>query len=213
MGGLMKARLRNARGEGGQLRQDILSAAIALIERAGSCEGVSLRAVAKEVGIAAPSVYPHFADRDALLLAVLQRLFDELIAFRTAAEDAVAVNGGGAWDRLKAGVFATVRFGLERPGHYRMLFEGRVIPSLSDPMAAAFGRPIQLRVAALIREILEDAPGREPPDADRLALLLWAGTHGVVSLQINKPTLPWPDATALVEELMRALLRPPGIAG
>jgi AcrR family transcriptional regulator len=204
----MTKRQRNARGEGGQLRQDILDAAIALIERAGSCEAVSLRAVAKEVGIAAPSVYPHFADREALLLAVLEQLFDRLIAQRNQAEDAAGAAGGGPWERLRAGVFATVRFGLERPGHYKMLYEGRVISGLSNPMAASFGRPIQIRAVGLIREILHGVPGREAEDAERLALLLWCGSHGVVSLQINKPTLPWPEATTLVEDLMRAIIRP-----
>ncbi|MEA1672294.1 TetR/AcrR family transcriptional regulator [Nitrospirillum sp. BR 11163] len=201
-------RRRNARGEGGQLREDILRAAIALIEHCGSAEALSLRAVAKEVGIAAPSVYPHFEDRDQLLIAILQHLFDELIAIRTQAEDAAAAAGGGAWERLRAAIFATVRFGLDRPGHYRMLYEGRVVSSLSDPKAATFGRAIQVRVIALIQQILSLTPGREVEDAERLSLLLWASVHGVISLQINKPTLAWPDATALVEDLMHALLRP-----
>ena len=203
-------RQRNARGEGGELREDILKAAIALIEKSGSCEAVSLRAIAKEAGIAAPSVYPHFADRDALLLAVLKKLFDELIEQRTKAEDAA---GGSAWERLRAGVFATIRFGLERPGHYKMLYEGRVISGLSDPKVATFGRAIQTRVTALIKEILEATPGREAEDAERLSLLLWASTHGVISLQINKPTLRWPKATAMVEDVMRALIQPDGHAG
>ena len=107
-------------------------------------------------------------------------------------------------ERLRASVLATVRFGLERPGHYKMLYEGRVISALSDPKAAAFGRPIQMRVTALIKEI-----GGEAEDAERLSLLLWTAVHGVISLQINKPTLPWPDATSLVEDHMRALLRTP----
>lgn len=204
----MKARQRNARGEGGQLRQEILTSAIALIEQAGSGEGLSLRAVAKQVGIAAPSIYPHFADREALLLAVLQQLFDDLIALRTKAEAEAAAAGGGAWERLRAAVFATVRFGLQRPGHYKMLFEGWIISGLSDPKAVAFGLPIQVRVVALIKEIRGTAAGRASNDAQRLSLLLWASTHGVISLQINKPTLPWPEATSLVEDLMRAVLRP-----
>jgi Bacterial regulatory proteins, tetR family len=48
------------------------------IERAGSAEAVTLRAVAREVGIAAPSIYAHFPDRDAVLMAVVVRIFDEL---------------------------------------------------------------------------------------------------------------------------------------
>lgn len=193
------------------MREEILQATIQLIDEAGSAEALSLRAVAKQAGIAAPSIYPHFADREELLLAVLKHLFDELIALRSQAEDAVAAAGGSAWERLRAGVFATVRYGLERPGHYRMLYEGRVISSLSDKKAATFGRPIQLRVVALLKEILEASPETRGTNAERLSLLLWAAVHGVVSLQINKPTVPWPSATSLVEDLMVAIVRPAGI--
>jgi len=203
------SRQRNARGEGGRLWQDIIDAGIRLIDRAGSCEAMSLRAVAKEAGIAAPSVYPHFADRDALLLAILEQLFDELIALRTQAEEESAAAGGGPWEQLRAAEFAVVDYGLQRPGHYKMLHEGRVISGLTDPRRAQFGRPIQLRVATLIREALAGDPGRADVDAEHLALLLWAGVHGVISLQINKPTLDWPEATGLAEEMMTALVRPP----
>jgi AcrR family transcriptional regulator len=199
-------RRRNARGEGSQLRQEILEAAIRLIERHGSCEEISLRAVAKEVGIAAPSIYPHFADREALFLAVLKQLFDELIELRNSAEEAAGAAGGGPWERLRAAAFATVQFGLERPGHYKMLYEGGVIAALIDKRAAAFGRAIQLRVIDLIGRLSAET-GRNANDPERTALLLWTGIHGVISLQINKPTLPWPDATMLVEDLMRAILR------
>jgi hypothetical protein len=39
----------------------------------------------------------------------------------------------------------------------------------------------------------------------RLALLLWSGLHGVISLRINKPTLDWPLATELAEQVTRAI--------
>src|SRR6266700_821441 len=61
-------RQRNARGQGARLTQDIVSAALALIEREGSDEAVTLRAVAREIGIAAPSIYNHFPDRDAIVM-------------------------------------------------------------------------------------------------------------------------------------------------
>lgn len=205
----MATRQRNARGEGGQLRDDILEAATALVDETGSSEAVTLRGIAKAVGVAAPSLYAHFDDRDALLLAMLERSFNELIAIRDEAEKQAAAEGGGAWERLRAASLATVRFGLRRPGHYKMLFEGGVIPTLRDPKAASFGRPIQARVIELLKEVLDAVPERGQEDAERLSLLLWASTHGVISLQINKPTLHWPDATKLVEELMVRVVRPP----
>ena len=72
------------------LRADLLAAATALIERTGSAEAVSLRAVAREAGVTAPAVYGHFADLGALLDAVIAQGFTDLGAAIAAATDAVA---------------------------------------------------------------------------------------------------------------------------
>src|SRR5260370_17153748 len=74
----VRKRHRNPRGQGARLTEDIVSGALALIERTGSAEAVTLRAVAREAGIAAPSIYAHFPDRGAVLLAVLPRVFHQL---------------------------------------------------------------------------------------------------------------------------------------
>lgn len=206
-------RRRNARGAGDHLRREIVDAAIRLLERLGPEDPFSLRAVAKEARIAAPSVYLQFADRNLLLLAVLEQLFDDLIALRTAAIERVARAGGSAWQKLMASVLASVAFGLERPGHYKVLFEGRVVPRLDDPRTMAFGRPLQAQMIGLIREIQSQTPGHDADDPERLSLLLWAGTHGLISLRINKPTLDWPDTAELVEQMARAVIRPEAPTG
>ena len=46
--------------------------------------------------------------------------------------------------------------------------------------------------AELIRDVRRERQAKQAGDAERLALLLWAGLHGVVSLQINKPTISSP---------------------
>jgi hypothetical protein len=142
-----------------------------------------------------------------LLLAVLEKLFAEQVAIRAAAETDAAKAGGGAWERLLARSVASVRFGLEHPGHYKVLFEGRVVPRLNDPRVASFGRPLLERSIELIREI-PSQPGRISDDPERLSLLLWSGLHGVISLRINKPTLDWPPATELAEQITRTIIQP-----
>jgi AcrR family transcriptional regulator len=202
-------RARNARGEGERLRDEIIAAAIEVLSAIGAEDPFSLRAVAKQAGIAAPSVYIHFADRNALLLAVLEKLFREQVAIRAAAEEEAARAGGGPWERLLARSVATVEFGLKHPGHYKVLFEGRVVFRLDDPRIADFGRPLLVRSVELIREIKPiSAKARVSQDPQRLALLLWSGLHGVISLRINKPTLDWPPATALAEQIARAVIQP-----
>jgi AcrR family transcriptional regulator len=202
-------RARNARGEGQRLRDEIIAAAIKVLSTIGAEDPFSLRAVAKEAKIAAPSVYIHFADRNVLLLAVLEKLFREQVAIRAAAEEVAARGGGGPWERLLARSIVAVEFGLKHPGHYKVLFEGRVVLRLNDPRIADFGRPLLVRSIELIREIKPiRANARVSQDPQRLALLLWSGLHGVISLRINKPTLAWPSATELAEQIARAIIQP-----
>jgi len=200
-------RRRNPRGSGDRLRDEIIDAAITVLAALGPEDQFSLRSVAKEAKIAAPSVYIHFSDRPALLLAVLEKLFSEQIALRAAAEE--AVTGGSAWERLLTRSIASVEFGLKRPGHFKVLFEGRVVPRLDDPRVADFGRPLLARSIELISQIAP-APGasRVSDDPQRLALLLWSGLHGIVSLRVNKPTLEWPAAIELAEQITRAIIQP-----
>lgn len=202
-------RSRNARGSGDRLRDEIIAAAILVLAKLGPEEMFSLRSVAKAAQITAPSIYIHFADRSELLLAVLEQLFAEQVTIRAAAEEAAAAAGGGAWERLLARSIASVEFGLAHPGHYKVLFEGRVVPRLDDPLLADFGRPLLTRSVELLREIAP-APGamRVSDDPERLALLLWSGLHGIVSLQLNKPTLMWPPATDLAAQMTRAIIQP-----
>lgn len=197
------------RGEGDRLRGEIMDAAVKVLAALGPEDPFSLRSVAKEAKIAAPSVYIHFSDRNMLLLAVLEKLFSEQVSIRNDAEEAVARAGGGAWERLLARSIATVQFGVKHPGHYKVLFEGRVVPRLNDPRMANFGRPLLKRSVELIREIPATAGAeRVSEDPKRLALLLWSGLHGVISLRINKPNLVWPPATELAEQITFAIIQP-----
>ena len=98
---------------------------------------------------------------------------------------------------------------LKHPGHYKVLFEGRVVLRFNDPRIADFGRPLLVRSVELIREIQRtSARARVSSDPQRLALLLWSGLHGVISLRINKPTLDWPSTTELAEQITRAIIQP-----
>src|SRR6187402_1454924 len=85
MASSVRTRVVNRRGQGERLRDEILDAASRLLATSGSRDAVTLRAVAREAAIAAPSIYPHFPNRDAVLDAVVVRTFDQLAAFCSAA--------------------------------------------------------------------------------------------------------------------------------
>lgn len=195
-------RERNPRGQGGSLRTALIEAALRLLAADGG-SGFSLRAAAREAGIAAPSVYRHFPDRDRLRLAAIGVLFEEVSGLADLAE--AALPGGSAWERLLAVCAVPVRFAAVRPGHHAALFAGGAD---GDPGGNAFGTPLLGRMTALVREILAAAGRMEDPA--RLALLLWLGIQGVVSQRIARPGADWPDAEELVRQLARRLVRPDG---
>ena len=64
------ARRRAPRGRGGELRGEILQAAMSLLQETGDEAAVSVRGVAQRVGVSVPSLYLHFADKQALIDAV-----------------------------------------------------------------------------------------------------------------------------------------------
>src|SRR5947199_3833796 len=97
------------RGEGERLRAEIVEAASRMLAETGDVSQVSLRAVAREVGIATTSIYLHFRALDELVLAVKMRYFDEFGAVLRAAEEAA---GADPLARVRAGAHAYVDYGL-----------------------------------------------------------------------------------------------------
>lgn len=207
------ARRRNARGQGSRLADDIVTGALALIERTGSDEAVTLRAVAREIGIAAPSIYAHFADRDAILMAVVVRVFDEL---RDAVEQGTAAAGPDTVGRLLSGCEAYLRYGLDHPARYRVLFGQRAMSpeAYCQPVPLGpDGRPVMefgAEAFALLVQAIEDcaaAGASASTDAVADATAVWVALHGAVTLQTTLPGFPWPGLPAFARQLVLPLAR------
>ena len=104
-------RRRAPRGSGEQLREEILDATTELLLETGHAKAVSIRSVAQRVGVTPPSIYLHFADKDALLDAVCARYFEKL----DEEMQRVAVDQPSTIDVLRAQGLAYVRFALKTP--------------------------------------------------------------------------------------------------
>jgi AcrR family transcriptional regulator len=193
-------RPRSRRGEGAALREEILEAAEALLLETGSEDAVSIRAVADRVGVTAPSIYRHFADKGTLLFEVCDRQFarfhEYLDAKRSGHADPV--------EALKACGRAYIEFGLTYPEHYRIMFMGR--SDLTPEQYQDHVLAEQASFMALVASVQEcvDA-GRLRRDAFETATLLWTATHGVTSLLIAKPNFPWPPVDVLVQQVLETV--------
>ncbi len=182
-------RQRNRRGEGDKLRDEIVAAASRMLA-SQPAEALSLRAVAREVGVAAPSVYPHFGDLRALIWAVLERRFTDLAETTNRA----AARAHDPRARLRAWCLAYCRFGVTNAGHYRVLFDSWPAERVDVPLAELPGYGLYQGLLAVLRPCLQ------PTDnADDVAVLVWAGLHGLVSLRMSKPSFPWRPIEKLVD--------------
>jgi AcrR family transcriptional regulator len=175
-----RRRERSRRGEGDRLREEIVEAATALLAEAGELGALTLRAVARQVGIAATSIYLHFPDLDSLTGAAIERAFDEF----DAARDAAARELTDPRAVLLARARAYCRFALDNPGLYRVMF------GLERPASERGQDSFQTLVSTIER--CQQAGVTNEADAGRLAALIWAGLHGLASLRINRPQFPWP---------------------
>jgi AcrR family transcriptional regulator len=195
-------RRRASRGSGEQLRAEIIAAAKELLAQSASSDAVSIRAVADAVGVTSPSIYLHFADKDELIAAVVMDVFDELDAAMVAAGD----RESEPMAKLRAFGMAYVKFAVEHPEHYRVATMERGIDDAQGPQAQMdkmladnafthFMATVQLCMDAGIFAAGEPLP---------VALHLWAAAHGIASLMIAKPYLPWGDLESTADAVLCA---------
>ncbi|ASJ89485.1 TetR family transcriptional regulator [Porphyrobacter sp. CACIAM 03H1] len=159
------------------LREACVREALAIITSAG-VEKLSLREVARRLGVSHQSPYRHFESRDHVLAEIVRRAF---VDFAAALRGAPITDNPGA-DALQMG-FTYVRFALTQPLQYRLMFGG----SLPDPMVHSE----MMRGARDAFNVLRDALRRvaaargrmaDPKVLDQEALFAWSSLHGAVSL-------------------------------
>jgi AcrR family transcriptional regulator len=195
----VRARQRNPRGQGERLRDDIIEAASRLLADPAA-PPLTLRAVAREAGVAATSVYLHFDDIQSLVLAVADRRFGELVKTQDQARDERA----DPCQQVRNGCLAYCEFGLAHQGHYQVMFTNP-LPMPADMPPEQFPGIVAFRqLIGSVGECIGAGPG--DPETFRTATLIWEQLHGIVSLRISRPRFPWPPLADTVTDAVDRLL-------
>jgi len=199
-------RPRSRRGEGERLREEILAAAEALLVETASEDAVSIRAVAQAVGVSPPSIYRHFADKDMLLLEVCRHSFTH---FSAAIEK--ALGAASTADQMMELGHAYIRYAREFPEHYRIMFMARFELSAQAYAEEMVAEGSSFALLLRISQQLIDGGHVRPEVAERGALhvgiLFWSAVHGLASLLVAKPGLPWPDIAAIEHDVIAGVIR------
>ena len=179
-----------------EIRSLILDAARELFAAEG-VEAVTMRRIADRIEYSPTAIYFHFKDKEALLRELCDTDFrDFALGFAVMAEIADPV------ERLRQSGYAYIDFGMKNPSHYRLMFMTPKNLHAKDS-ALAQGDPTE-DAYAFLKGIVADmmAAGRfreEHTDVDLLSQVIWAGVHGVVSLEIAKCNDDWVDWRPMAE--------------
>jgi AcrR family transcriptional regulator len=163
----------------GNLRQALVDQAVRTI-RTDGVEALTLRDVGAQLRVSRTALYRHFADKQALLVAVATEGFR---AFRNELADAWQGAGRGREGFLAQGR-AYIRFAMENPSHYRVMFGGYVAKGdCGAELAAESEAGFRVLVDALIELQQAGLVRRDPPLA--LAVFVWGAVHGAAMLAIG----------------------------
>ncbi len=141
--------------------------------------GLSMRRIAKQVGVSAPAIYRHYKDKDALLIAVVEegyRLFSSYLHR--------ALEADNPKNRLVLAGQSYVDFALQNPAYYNLIFGAPELwrtPQLPDHVKQRSNATFNFLV-----DRIRDSSSNVPADsASKVARSVWAMTHGLVTLHLS----------------------------
>lgn len=173
----------------GNLRQALMDAAVALIATEGVA-GFSLNAAARAAGVSTAAPYRHFASKEALLAAVVERGWKQ---FGAALRKAAARHPDDPLQRLAALGRTYIAFAVDHPAVFRLLFGERE----REPLRSTAGLATFATLLACVRQAREQGQLRPCHDDRQIAQSAWGLVHGLATLHLdNVLSIVEPDASA-----------------
>jgi AcrR family transcriptional regulator len=198
---LLPARTRKPRGQGASRRGEILEAAKRLFTEEGFAHA-TMRRIAAEVGVSPTAIYLHFADKEAILKAIAEDFFAELLVVL----QAKAEREGPTLQRLRDGLRAYVEFALERADEYRLTFQTRQVKGLDLGCGAPDVADLSFLVLEhTVEDLLAEGVFR-PGDPEAIAESIWCAMHGVTAVVMDMMPRVQTAKDTLIESVIGAII-------
>ncbi len=190
-----------------QLLADIETEARRLLEEGGA-GNVSMRAIARAVGMGPASLYTYFGSLDDVFTTLLLSSYKSLATATAAAAAAFAADPPA--DRAFAGILAHRHWALAHRNEFNLLFTDQLPGYAAPPGGPTVAAQVEV-FQPLVDALRELAPGDPDLTLDETAAIVWTSFHGAVTLEINHH-LDWlGDTAALHEKTVRRALASVGI--
>jgi len=182
----------------GEFRERLINVAERLFAAHG-LEAVTMRQLAGELGVSAMTPYRYFADKDAILAAVRARAFNR----HADALEAAYAAAGTIFERSDAVGRAYLRFALEHPEAYKLMFDVAQPSAERYPDLVAAGERSRATMTRHLRALVD--AGLLSGDPNLVGHMFWSALHGAIQLQLAHMLKPPYDVERLCRELARTL--------
>ena len=168
----------------GNLRAELLDKAVEQL-RASGTEALSLRALARAIGVSQTAPYRHFTDKDELLAALATGGYQSLLsALKSAGKTAPDC----PQEQLLAFARSYVDYAVENPELFKLMFGPSLQPLEKYPALRETSRETLSLVQKILRKGIERGDFKDQ-DITYLANAAWAGIHGLATLKVDTPDL------------------------
>jgi len=169
----------------GNLRAELLEAAISQLRNA-EIEELSLRALARDLGVSQTAPYRHFSDKGELLAAMAARGYRDLL---TALQRSSETCNGLPDEQLIAFAHAYVNYAAANPQLFKLIFGPATQPAEKYPELRAASRDTLRLVQDILQQGIDAGVFQQGENAAYLANAGWSGIHGLATLLIDTPGL------------------------
>lgn len=172
-----------------------MEAAMRILDR-NPTTPMSLRMVAKEAGVTAPSVYMQFQNAEAMFKEIVHECWRQMA--NDMRQSLRAMGQLSLFETLIAGIQAYVRYAMERPSRYQLLFDMLGVSALD---AVGPVQPVFRVIAEPIEEMARNNEAIPLDDPILAALLVLSIAHGRIALAHTAPVRP-ENSIAFVESFV-----------
>jgi AcrR family transcriptional regulator len=186
----------------GDLRQQLMAVTEEIILEKG-VDGFTLREAARRAGVSPAAPAHHFEDARGLLTAVALLGFQE---FGEALRKADAAGGSDPERRLQAQGQAYVRFALEHPARFQLMFRRERLDAASAELAAVAKQSYDVLEGAIRAATGTPAGAQLSPDGQGYLLANWSVVHGFAHLALGRQLRDPQGQPLPIDTLLQTLL-------